>query len=72
VMWFHEHRNDGFSDIRSMADALLAVQATSAAAEGFFSEGRRLITDMRSRLQGRRAARLIVSRIRHNIHKVRT
>ena len=70
VMWFHEHRNDGFPDIKIMAGALLAVQATSAASEGFFSEGRRLITDMRSRLQGRRAARLIVSRIRHNIQKV--
>ena len=69
LMFFYERRAE-FPILKTLADSLLAVQSTSAASESFFSEGRRTITDERSGLQPRRAARLIVSRIRHKIRLV--
>ena len=69
LMFFYERRTE-FPILKTLADSLLAVQSTSAASESFFSEGRRTITDERSGLQPRRAARLIVSRIRRKIRLV--
>ena len=69
LRFFYERRRE-FPLLKVIADPLLAMPATSAASEGFFSQGRRTITDDRGRLQPRRAGRLIVSGIRHNIRLV--
>ena len=60
----------GIPSIKLMAYATYSLQATSAASESSFSQGRRTMIPERSGLQSKRAGRLITSAMRHKISKV--
>jgi hypothetical protein len=62
----------GMPDIKLMAYAVYSLQATSAAAESNFGQGRRTMTPERAGLQSKRAGRLITAAMRHKIAQVCT
>lgn len=56
--------------IKKMANAIFSIQASSAASESNFAQGRRTIVAERAGLQGRRAGRLITAAMRNKIAMV--